>query len=81
MNSYRVKYRFYDLMPVVIYLPGKNHFDVMDNARSRMTPYDNVCEIVPERVNKAYMQKKNVQYADDNWKVSDARCQMLRNWN
>ena len=78
MNSYRITYRFYDGMPVRIFLPAKNYRDAFDKAHKYITPYDGCQFIEPERVTKEYMRKKNVTYVPDNWKVRDELC---KRWN
>ena len=78
MNSYRITYRFYDDIPVRIFLPAKNYRDAFDRAHKYITPDDGCQFIEPERVSKAYMDKIGAKYVADGWKVRDAKCQR---WN
>jgi len=69
MNSYKVRFRFYDLMPEIIYIQAKNYRDAFEKAHKFITPYDNVQFIEPERVSKAYMEKVGATYAPAGYRV------------
>ena len=69
MNSYEVKFRYYDRMPEKIYMQGKNYAEVFSDAHKYITPNDNCCEIVVTRVSKAFMEQNGLTYAMQNWRV------------
>ena len=53
MNSYKVTFRFYDISPRVAYIMAENQRDAFSKAHAFITPEDDCCEIIPERVRKA----------------------------
>ena len=69
MNSYKITFRFYDRTPESIYLPAENRSKAFSDAHRFITPYSNCCEIIVERVSKAYMKQHNAKYAMENWRV------------
>lgn len=53
MNSYKVTFRFYDISPRTAYIMAENQRDAFSKAHAFITPDDDCCEIIPERVRKA----------------------------
>ncbi len=69
MNSYEIKFRYYDRIPETIYLPAKTYAQAFSDAHHFINMYSNCCEIVVNRISKTEMQKRNAQYATQNWRV------------
>lgn len=53
MNSYKIKFRFYDIMPLTAYIKAENKRDAFEKAHAFITPDDNCCEIIAERIRNA----------------------------
>lgn len=53
MNSYKVTFRFYDITPKVAYIKAENQADAFVKAHAFISPDDNCCEIIPERIRNA----------------------------
>lgn len=69
MNSYEITFRYYDRSPETIYLPAKDYAQAFSDAHRFINQYANCCEIIPKRISKAEMQKRNAKYAMQNWRV------------
>jgi len=53
MNSYRITFRFYDISPRYAYIMAENQRDAFSKAHAFISPEDDCCEIIPQRVKKA----------------------------